>query len=260
MSASLVEWEIKDRIAEVRLNNPPLNALDVPTKLALAEAFDQLSEKRDEIRVVILSGAGEKAFAAGADIKAFPDLEPESARQRLQRSHAIYSKVEEFHWPVIAAIHGYCLGGGLELALCCDVRYASKEAKFGFPEVGLSIFPGNGGTGRCLYCLGLGRFKEMVYSGEIVDAQTAAGYGLVEKVVPSGRVMEAAWELALKIAAKGPQGVAAAKRVINRTRDLPLAEALKVETEGWAALTSTEDMKEGARAFLEKRDPIYRNR
>ena len=254
---ALAEYEIKDQVAVVTLNNPPLNALDVPTKLAIQDAFLELDEKRDQIRAVVLTGGGEKAFAAGADIKAFLELEPESAKRRLMRSHAVYSVVEQFHWPVIAAIHGFCFGGGLELALCCDVRYASQEALFGFPEVKLSIFPGNGGTARALHMLGLGRFKEMVFSGDTINAEQALQYGLVEKVVPTGEVMEAALSLASRIAKRGPLGVAAAKRAINRTRDLPLAEALEVESDLWAALSASHDMKEGAKAFIEKRKPVY---
>lgn len=260
MSKQLVEYEISEYVAKVFLNHPPLNALDVATKEAIFEVFQELDRRRDEIRAVVLAGRGDKAFAAGADIKAFLELNPETAKRRLMRSHAIYSAVENCHWPVIAAIHGFCLGGGLELALCCDVRYASEDAVFGFPEVNLSIFPGNGGCARGLYFLPLGRFKELVYSGERISARQALEYGLIEKVVPRGKVMDAALELAAKISRRGPLGVAAAKRVINRTRNLYLAEGLELESDHWAQLTATEDMKEGARAFLEKRKPVYRCR
>lgn len=256
---ALAEYEIKDQVAIVTINNPPLNALDVPTKLAIEELFLELDKIRDQMRAVVLTGGGTKAFAAGADIKAFLTLEPESAKRRLMRSHAVYSVVENFHWPVIAAIHGFCFGGGLELALCCDVRYASSDALFGFPEVKLSIFPGNGGTARALYFLGLGRFKELVYSGETISADQALQYGLVEKVTGEGQVqvMEASLELARKIAKRGPLGVAAAKKAINRNRDLPLQEGLEVESDLWAELSASHDMKEGAKAFLEKRKPVY---
>ncbi|KIX11998.1 enoyl-CoA hydratase/isomerase family protein [Dethiosulfatarculus sandiegensis] len=256
----LAEYEIRDKIAVVTINNPPLNALDVPTKMAIRDVFWELDEKKDLIRAVVLKGGGEKAFAAGADIKAFLDLEPETAKKRLMKSHAVYSVVENFHWPVIAAIQGFCLGGGLELALCCDVRYAEENAVMGFPEVRLSIFPGNGGTARALHFLGLGRFKEMVYSGQNITAEQALQYGLVEKVVPEGESLEAALDLAGKIAKRGPLGVAAAKRAINRTRDLALHEALEVESDIWAGLSATHDMKEGAKAFIEKRKPVYKGK
>lgn len=257
MEPQLVHYEIKDKVAIVSLDNPPMNALDVPTKESIRDVFTELDAKRNEIRVVILQGAN-KAFAAGADIKAFLDLQPDTAKRRLMRSHSMYSVVENCEWPVIAAIHGYCLGGGLELALCCDIRYADETAMFGFPEVGLSIFPGNGGTRRALYATNLGRMKELVYTGEMIKAEEALRIGLIEKVVPAGTALEKALELAAKIMKKGPLGVAAAKKVLNRTRDLTLEQGLELESDVWASLAATEDMKEGARAFVEKRKPEYK--
>jgi len=260
MGQGLVHYEIKDKVAIVDIDHPPLNALDVPTKLELGEIFEELDERRKEIRAVILRGAGDKAFAAGADIKAFLDLTPDTAMRRLSRSHRVYAMVENCAWPVIAAIHGYCMGGGLELALCCDVRYAEETAKLGFPEVNLSIFPGNGGTKRALYYTTVGKLKELVYTGDIIDGTEAFRFGLVEKVVPPGKVMDAAMGLAGKIIKRGPLGVAAAKKVLNRTRDLSLEQGLGLESDTWANLTTTEDMKEGALAFIEKRKPEYKCR
>jgi enoyl-CoA hydratase/carnithine racemase len=260
MGQGLAHYEIKDQTAMVTIDHPPINALDPATKEDIHEIFTELDDRRQEIRVVVLHGAGEKAFAAGADIKTFLELRPDTAKRRLSRSHQIYAFVENFQWPVIAAMHGYCLGAGLELALCCDIRYAEEGAKLGFPEVNLSVFPGNGGTKRALYHLPLGKIKELVYSGEMIDAAEAFRLGLVEKVVPSGKVIDAAMELAAKIIKKGPLGVAAAKKVLNRTRDLSLDEALEMESNSWAGLTNTEDMKEGARAFIEKRKPVYKCR
>jgi len=258
MSSPLVNYHLEDRTAVVAIDHPPMNALDVATKEALAQVFTELDERRAEIRAVILTGSGEKAFAAGADIKTFLELKPETARRRLSRSHQIYAQVENFPWPVIAAIHGFCLGAGLELALCCDVRYAEETAKLGFPEVNLSVFPGNGGTRRALYHLPLGKLKELIFGGEFLDAAQAERLGLVEKVTPRGRVVDAALELAARIRDKGPLGVAAAKKVLNRTRDLSLEQGLELESDLWSGLTASSDMKEGARAFLEKRKPDYR--
>lgn len=258
MGERLVHYEIKDRVAIVSLDHPPMNALDVPTKEQLCETFVELDAKRAEIRAVILTGAGDKAFAAGADIKTFLDLQPDTAKRRLMTSHRIFAQVENYEWPVIAAIRGYCLGGGLELALCCDIRYAEDTAQFGFPEVTLSIFPGNGGTKRALYYTHLGRLKELVYTGEIIDAGEALRVGLIEKITPAGTVLEKAQELAARIINRGALGVAAAKRVLNRTRDLSLQQGLELESDMWASLSATEDMKEGARAFLEKRKPEYK--
>ena len=260
MNDRLAYYEMKGQIALVTIDHPPMNALDVATKEAIGQVFGELDRRRHEIRAVILHGAGDKAFAAGADIKAFLELKPDTAKQRLSRSHEIYSLVENFEWPVIAAIHGFCLGGGLELALCCDIRYAEQTAKLGFPEVNLSVFPGNGGIWRSMYHLPLGTLKELVYTGEMIDATEAFRLGLVEKVVPPGEVMAAAMERATKIMEKGPLAVAAAKKVINQGRDLDLQRGLELESELWAGLTATEDMKEGARAFIEKRKPTYRGR
>jgi enoyl-CoA hydratase len=260
MGQGLVHYKIKDHIAIVTIDHPPMNALDVATKEAIGEVFVELDTRRQEIRAVILHGAGEKAFAAGADIKAFLELTPDTAKRRLSRSHQIYGMVENFEWPVIAAIHGFCLGGGLELALCCDIRYVEETAKLGFPEVNLSVFPGNGGMLRSMYHIPLGQLKELVYSGEMIDAMEAFRLGLVEKVVPPGQVMVATMERAAKIMEKGPLAVAAAKRVINRGRDLSLHQGLELESDLWSNLTATEDMKEGAQAFVEKRKPQYRCR
>lgn len=257
MESRLAYYEIKEQVAIVTIDHPPMNALNAATKEAIARVFTELDDQREKIRVVILRGAGEKAFAAGADIKTFLELTPDIARRRLSRSHQIYSMVENFQWPVIGSIHGFCLGGGLELALCCDIRYAEETAKFGFPEVNLSVFPGNGGIARSLFHLPLGKLKELVFTGGIISAQEALSLGLIEKVVPAGKCLEACLELASRIAEKGPLGVAIGKKVINRARDLTIQQGLELETEWWANLTATEDMKEGARAFIEKRKPQY---
>ena len=260
MGQELAYCEIEDQTAIVTIDHPPMNALDIATKEAIGRVFMDLDNRRKELRAVILRGAGEKAFAAGADIKAFLALNPETAKRRMTRSHQIYGMVENFEWPVIAAIHGFCLGGGLELALCCDLRYASESAKLGFPEVNLSLFPGNGGLQRSLDHMSLGRLKELVYTGTLITAREALEYDLVERVVPDGNVVDAAREVAKEIAQRGPLGVAAAKKILNKTRDLTLARGLELESELWSGLTATEDMKEGARAFVEKRSPTYRCR
>ena len=260
MGRGLAYYNIENQTAVVTIDHPPMNALDVPTKEALFAVFGELDKRREEIRTVVIRGAGEKAFAAGADIKTFLELTPDAARRRLARSHRIYEAIESFEWPVIAAIHGFCLGAGLELALCCDIRYADKNARLGFPEVKLSIFPGNGGTKRTLYHVPLGKVKELVYSGDMIDALEAFRMGLIEKMTPEGGAMDAALAMAEKIARRGPLGVAAAKKVLNRTKDMALPSGLALESDFWANLTTTEDMKEGARAFMEKRKPVYRYR
>lgn len=255
-----VNYEISDRIAVVTIDNPPMNAMSMAARIDLGKVFEEMEDRRDDIAAAVLTGAGDKAFVAGANIKAFLDLTPETAKARIMKTYDIYGKVESFTRPVIAAIHGYCLGGGLELALCCDIRYASEDAVFGFPEVNLSIFPGNSGTVRALHFLTVGKLKELVFSGDRIDAVQALNIGLIEKIVPTGRSLEAAVELAKRIAKRGPLGVAAAKQVINRNRDLTMAQGLELESDAWADLTKTEDMREGALAFLEKRKPTYRGR
>jgi enoyl-CoA hydratase/carnithine racemase len=260
MGRGLAHYELKGQVAIVTIDHPPLNALDTATKEDIGQVFLDLDDRREEIRTVILCGAGEKAFAAGADIKTFLELNPDTAKKRLLRSHQIYAIVENFQWPVIAAIHGYCLGGGLELALCCDIRYADESSKLGFPEVNLSIFPGNGGTQRALYHMPLGKLKELVFTGAMIESKEALRYGLLDHVVPDGQVLDASMELANKIISRGPLGVAAAKKVLNRTRDLSLTDGLELESDFWSNLTATEDMKEGATAFIEKRKPNYRCR
>ncbi|MDW7711332.1 MAG: enoyl-CoA hydratase-related protein [Deferrisomatales bacterium] len=258
MSARRAHYELEDRVAVVTLDNPPLNALNVDTREALAAVFAELHGRRNEIRAVVLRGGGDKAFAAGADIKGFLDLDCASARRQLLRAQEINVAVESFPRPVLAAIHGYCLGGGLELALCCDCRFASEDAKFGFPEVKLSVFPGNGGTQRARRHLSLGRVKELMFTGDMVGAREALEYGLVERVVPAGQVLEATLAVAGRIASRGPLAVAAVKAVLNATQGVPLAEGLEVEADAWSRLAETEDMKEGARAFLEKREPLWK--
>jgi len=260
MEQELAYYEMRGQVAIVTINHPPMNALDAATKEAIGEIFKELEDRRQEVRAVILHGGGEKAFAAGADIKTFLELQPDTAKRRLSRSHQIYAMVESFEWPVIAAIHGFCLGAGLELALCCDIRCAEETAKLGFPEVNLSVFPGNGGIWRSLCHLPLGKLKELVFTGETISATEAFRLGLIERIVPPGQVMEASLELAVKILEKGPLGVAAGKKVINQARDLTLQQGLEMESDLWANLTTTEDMKEGARAFIEKRKPQYRCR
>ncbi|MGD8561775.1 MAG: enoyl-CoA hydratase/isomerase family protein [Desulfarculaceae bacterium] len=258
MGSGPVHYEIRDQVGVVTINNPPMNALDVTTKNAIGSAFQELDGRRQEIRAVILHGAGEKAFAAGADIKTFLDLVPDTGQRYIEGSQYNYNLVENFPWPVIAAIHGFCLGGALELALFCDIRYADQSAKFGFPEANLSFFPANGGLKRALYHLPVGKLKELIYTGRIFDADEAMSLGLVEKVVPAGQVMDAAWELAEQIKTKGPLGIASVKKVINRTRDLSLKQDQDLECEIWSHLTDTADMREGVRAFLEKRKPQYK--
>jgi len=223
----------------------------------LSAAFAQLGSE-DAVRAVILTGAGAKAFAAGADIgelNALPDARGGEAQART--GQALTRALEKLRVPVIAAVNGFALGGGCELALACDIRIASEHAKFGQPEVNLGILPGYGGTQRTTRLLGEGAAMYMCLTGEMVDAQEALRIGLVQKVVPLDGLLPEAQRIAALIAAKAPLAIAATKRAINEGASLPLDDALALEALLFGQCVTTEDFKEGSRAFLEKRAPAF---
>jgi enoyl-CoA hydratase/carnithine racemase len=259
MSEQFISYEIENGIATVTIDHPPMNPLTADVRDQLIAAFEELDSKKHEIKVVILTGKG-KAFIAGADIKAFPDLTPETARERLKKSRRMYLAVEQFERPVICAINGYCLGGGMELAMCCDIRIASSQAQLGQPEVNVGVIPGGGGTQRLPRLVGVGIAKEMIYTGEFFSAQRAAEIGLVNRVVEPDALMAETRKMAQVIAGKPVLGIRAAKESMNRGQNLPLSEGLEVETYHWAYLCGTEDQKEGARAFIEKRKPVFKGK
>lgn len=255
----IVDYQMdKDGVALVRINNPPVNALTQQVKEMLEIVFDEILAK-EEIRIVILTG-GDKVFAAGGDIKAFPNLDPVSTKLMVLRTQMMLLKIENFPTPVIAAIEGRCWGGGCELALCCDLRVASEEATFSQPEVNLAIMPGAGGTQRLPRLVGSGKAKEMIFTGRIFSSKEALEIGLVEKVVPAGKALESAREIAAEILKKGPVAIKMAKKAINLGMRLPFMEGLQVEAECFSYLFGTEDKDEGAKAFLEKRAPQYKGR
>jgi enoyl-CoA hydratase len=259
MTDRLAAYTIENAIAIITIDNPPMNPLTTELRDELAASFDALDSRKDEIRVVILTGKG-KAFMAGADIKSFPELTQEKAKIRLKESRQLYSKVEQFQKPVICAINGYCLGAGLELAMCCDVRLASFQAQLGQPEINVGVIPGGGGTQRLPRLIGAGRAKELIYTGRFISAEEAARIGLVNKVVAPERLMDEAMDMAALIADKPPLALRAAKEVINLGLNMTLLEGLEMEAFHWSYLCGTEDQKEGARAFIEKRKPSFRGR
>jgi enoyl-CoA hydratase len=245
-------------LVTVTVNRPKvLNALDDATLRELTEAFAALPAAT---RCVILTGAGDKAFVAGADIAAMTGLSADEARAFAGRGHALAAAIEALPAPVIAAVNGFALGGGLELALACDFAIASANAKLGLPEVGLGIIPGFGGTQRLTRRIGIGRARALIYSGKVIGAEEALRIGLVNEVTPPADLMGAARGLAEAIAARAPLAVAAAKRATGEGADLPLAAALRLEGELFAGLFPTEDRKEGMQAFLEKRSPRFQGR
>lgn len=246
-------------IAWFTINRPQvLNALD-PDSWMEIEAFCDYFERADHLKVLVITGAGEKSFCAGSDVRALADRDALSevfARGLLY----ITNKLEQSTKPVIAAINGYAFGGGLELALGCDIRIASENAAFAFPETGLGIIPGAGGTQRLARMVGVGRAKEMILTGRRLSAKEAQEYGLVMKVVPQAQLMEEAEKLAKIMAEKAPLAIALAKRAIRASMDTNLQDGLDMEGLIASVLFSTEDRIEGMTAFKEKRKPEYRRR
>ena len=247
-------------IATVTIDRPEaLNALDAPTLEALAGAFAALDQEAG-VRCVILTGAGDKAFVAGADIKAMSALTPRQARAFAELGHRVGELIEALHAPVIAAVNGYALGGGCELALACDFIYAARTAKLGQPEVNLGVIPGLGGTQRLARRVGVARARELCYTAAVIGAEEAARIGLCNAVVEPADLMARVRAVAETIASKAPLAVADAKRAIRRGADLPLAEANELERQIFAAAFATDDQKEGMRAFTEKRPPKWSGR
>jgi enoyl-CoA hydratase len=252
--------KVAGSVVTITVNRPQaLNALDAATLEALLVAFAAVEDDH-LVRCAILTGAGEKAFVAGADIKLMAALTPRKARAYAELGHRLGDLIEALRVPVIAAVNGYALGGGCELALACDFIYAARTAKLGQPEVGLGVIPGFGGTQRLSRRVGIGRARELCYTGAAVGADEAARIGLVNAVVEPEDLLPRVRAVADAIAAQAPLAVADAKRAIRRGADLPLAEANELERQLFASLFSTDDQKEGMRAFVEKRPPAWNGR
>lgn len=252
--------DIADRVATVTINRPDkLNALNAQAKAELREVMTSL--KNDPaVDVVIITGAGEKAFVAGTDIRELAELNGETGKEFSAKGQEVFDLIENLGKPVIAAINGYALGGGCELALACHLRVASENARFGQPEVNLGIIPGYGGTQRLARLIGRGRAMEMILTGDQIDAQEAHRIGLVNKVVPAGELMTTARSLARTIASKGQIAIRMALKAVNMTQETTLSDGQQLEASLFGVCCGTEDFKEGTRAFLEKRKPAFRNR
>ena len=258
MSDPRILAERDGAIVTLTLNRPDkLNAIDGAMLDALDEALGEIEGDR-EIRAVILTGAG-RAFSAGADIKEWTALTPlEFGRSWGLRGHALFDRLAALAPPVIAAINGIAFGGGLELALCADVRIASEQARLGLPEVTIAALPGWGGTQRLPRLIGPGRAKHMILTGQPIDAAKAEAWGLISEAVAGDALLARARELAAQIAANAPLAVQAAKRLVDAA--LPVTPAATLETQAGALCGSTEDAKEGRAAFLERRPPRYQGR
>jgi len=249
--------EVRGSIGIIKINRPKaLNALNSATLDDLYAAACEMNAN-DAIKVVIVTGEGSKAFVAGADIAEMQPMNPVEALSFSQRGHVAISALEKLNKPVIAAVNGYALGGGFEVALACDIIYASEKARLGFPEVTLGILPGFGGTQRTARLIGLAKAKELIFTGKTVTAQEAFELGLVNKVLPDDQLMPAVEGLAAKILAAGPVGVRLAKGAVNKSLSVDIESGLDFEAEAFGICFGTEDQKEGMTAFLEKRTPTY---
>jgi len=246
--------------ATVTIQRPDkLNALNARVVAELTRAFQDLAVAEDPVRAAVLTGAG-KAFVAGADIAEMSALTTMEARRFSEAGHALCALLEALPFPVIAAVNGFALGGGCELALACDFIYAADVAKLGQPEVNLGVIPGFGGTQRLLRRVGAGHARELVYTGDMISAERALAIGLVNAVYPAGEVLLRARDTALKIASRGPLAVGASKRVMLRGEALDLPAACELETQAFAALFGTEDQRAGMKAFVEKGKAAFTGR
>lgn len=248
-----VEFSREKKIGIITIDAPPVNALNKEVINQLEHAIKQVD---DQIAVVIVTGAGTKAFVAGADIKEFPSLTVDQGEKLCARGQSVFNQLSNLKQPVIAAIDGFALGGGLELALACDIRIATEKSTFGLPEVKLGIIPGYGGTQRLARLIGIGKAMQLTCSGEFISATEAHRLGLVEEVVDSN-VMEKAMELAEAIASRGPIAVQHVKQAIMKGLEMSLQEGLQLEVSLFGEICTTEDMNEGVLAFFEKRDPLF---
>ncbi len=256
-------YEVRDRVAVITLNRPDrMNTLGSTMKPDLARAFFELARNDDQVRAVLITGSGDKAFCAGADIKerATDVVRGTEYFVRQKGTHELFRNIEEFEKPVIAAINGVALGGGLEIALCCDLRISASHARFGLPEIKLGVIPAAGGTQRLPRLIGEARAKELILTADLVDAETALRYGLVSRVVPPAELMTAALELSQRIAQHPPLAVQFAKRAINRGMQTDLDSGLEYERYASAMIVDSEDRVEGMRAFVEKREPQFKGR
>lgn len=265
----MAEWqnirlEVEDHIGLLTIDHPPVNSFNKEVVTELGEAVDEVMAN-EEVKAVVITGGGTNAFVAGADIpeiKALlesPDDDYGEAREFIERGQGVHLKIETSTKPVIAAINGFCLGGGLELAMACHMRICSDRARLGQPEVNLGLIPGWGGTQRLARIVGKGKALEMILTGDMVTAQEAYRIGLVNKVVPAGAILKEARGLARKIVSKSKFPVAATLRAVTQGLETTVAEGLEIEKEQFVGLADTEDIREGVSAFLEKRQPAFKD-
>lgn len=247
-------------VTTMTVNRPESrNALNGATMDDLRRAMLEARQDSD-VRAVVVTGAGDRAFVAGADIRELASLAPMSARALSQRGQHVFDLIEHLGKPVIAAVNGFALGGGCELAMACTLRLAADSARFGQPEVNLGLLPGYGGTQRLARLVGRGRALELMLRGHAIDAAEAWRIGLVDRIVPAADLMAAARDLAAELASRPPLAVRAILDAVTRGLDMPIADGLAYEATLFGLMAGTDDMKEGTRAFLEKRAPVFQGR
>jgi enoyl-CoA hydratase len=261
MEYTNIIFQVNNNIAIITFNRPKaLNALNQALLSEVKDALDEI-RKNQEIRVLILTGAGDKAFVAGADITELAKtLDSIQAKHFAEIGHRVMNRLQEMPIPVIAAVNGFALGGGSEIALACDFIYASENAKFGLPEITLGLIPGFGGTQRLPRQIGKNMAKELIFTGKMITASTAYELGMVNKVVPPESLMEEVMKTAGAIASKGRVSIRAAKQAVNSGMDVDLATGCKLEIDAFSICMAGEDAKEGTSAFLEKRQPVFKGR
>lgn len=255
----LVEFKEVDRIGYITINNPPVNSLNSRVMSQLSGIVENL-EKREDFLVLIITGAGKKAFIAGADINELRNLDKDAGRALSKRGQELFRRLECLPFPVIAAVNGFALGGGFELALACDMRIISEGARIGLPEVKLGIMPGYGGTQRLSRIAGLSAAKKLIFTGDLVDAEDALRMGIVDEVVQGEDLMNRCREIALRILERAPLAVKKAKLAINNTLTDGYEDGFEAEAEYFSQLCLTEDQKEGIESFLNKREPDFQGR
>ncbi len=259
MAYACLSVDLRQRIATITIDRPhQLNALNYQTLEELRDVLTGI--KNDpEAKVILVTGRGEKAFVAGADLHELALLDPIGGKEVAEKGQDLFLFIERLGKPIIGVVNGIALGGGLELALACTMRVASPNARFGLPEVGLGIIPGYGGTQRLSRLVGKGRAMEMILSAEPIDAQEAYRIGLINKIFPKESLLEEASNFAQHFAAKGSMALRLAMEAVHEGSDLPLEQALRLESSLAGLSWATEDAKEGTKAFLEKRRPVFKD-
>jgi enoyl-CoA hydratase/carnithine racemase len=258
MSAQPVLCQIDDGVAVVTLNNPPLNVVTLELTRRLEQTLDRLAAD-PAARVLVVTGSGERAFCAGSDIKEFPELSASGqvVDRKMRKENETYSKLDDFPKPTIAAVSGLAFGGGLELAVCCDLIVVEETARLALPEIKLGVFPGSGGTVRVTRRIGEGRAKEMMFFGDPVDAQTALAWGLVNRVVPPSEALLTACRMAAELALRPNRALQICKRAIDLSFDMTEDEAIQKTLPLSAEVFESADCQEGVRAFFDKRPPRF---